>query len=189
MKYSLTTRLPPRDPIGGSLYHRSLLPVEFESLTLLWRSAHLVYHVHESGRKTLIIILWQQFLNIFIDELLLNNLNYNPRVSIGRNKYSAFVCADDVTVFSANIKYLQYLTVTCMKYAIKLKLKFGVNKTKWVIVSENKVKGEPTWRLGENNIENVNYINMFGVKFKDNFIYINRVDSCIQKRYRYYYSL
>ena len=69
----------------------------------------------------------------------------------------------------------------CVIYAEKWRFKFSINKTKCMIIGENKFKDEPIWTLGENAIENVHCIDILGVKFNDNFKYRDHVDSRIQK--------
>ena len=110
-------------------------------------------------------LLSPQLFNIFIDDLLheLKKSQYN--VSIGPCKINSFAYADDITVLCTTTIGLQSLIDICAAYAQRWRLKFGIKKTKCMIISGDSLIQEPVWYLNGVQIDNVNSLEILGVKF------------------------
>ena len=83
---------------------------------------------------------------IFINQLLLDLNNCDACVRIGDTLYNYMVYADDITLFSTNVQYLQNLIDV---YSERLIFKFEVEKSKCKIVGKCPLYQEPQLRLGE----------------------------------------
>ena len=134
-------------------------------------------------------ILSPQLFNIFLDDLLKLLDKTKQGLLVGDDNYNAFAYADDVTIFSPTVPGLQVLIKTCVDYATKWKFKFGIKKTKCMIVGKHEFMDEPIWMLGSETIDNVNTMETLGVVFNNDCNNVNHVDVRIQKCYRSYYSL
>ena len=87
--------------------------------------------------------------NIFINQLLLDLNNCDAGVRIGDTLYNYMAYADDITLFSTNVQDLQSLIDVCDAYSKRWKFKFGVEKSKCMIVGKCPLYQDPKWRLGD----------------------------------------
>ena len=74
--------------------------------------------------------------NVCVNQLLLDLNNCDAGVSIGDTLYNSTAYADDITLFSTNVPNLQNLIDICVAYKEMWKLKFGVEKSKCMIVGK-----------------------------------------------------
>ena len=101
-------------------------------------------------------ILSPYFFNIFIDDLLLELQATKSGVAIGDVLINSFAYADDVTVISTSAKGLQTLIDKCHIYSQKWRFRFGLKKTKCMVVGNNLFQHEPKWYLGSSEIDSEN---------------------------------
>ena len=133
--------------------------------------------------------------NIFINQLLLDLNNCDAGVRIGDTLYNSMAYADDITLFSTNVQDLQNLIDVCDAYSKRWKFKFGVEKSKCMIVEKSKCmivgKGslyqDPKWRLGDKCLCNEESLNILGNVFNqggNNASHVtNRLTKCRQSFY------
>jgi hypothetical protein len=112
-------------------------------------------------------VLSPQLFNIFIDDLLYEIYAMSDKVSIGSCSINVFAYADDITVMCTTVPGLQRLIDRCAEYALKWRFKFGVKKTKCMVISGKSLSGEPVWYLDGKRIENVKSLEILGVIFED----------------------
>ena len=62
--------------------------------------------------------------------------NCDAGVRIGDTLYSSMAYADDITLFSTNVQDLQNLIDICVAYSKRWRFKFGVEKSKCMIVGK-----------------------------------------------------
>ena len=99
--------------------------------------------------------------NIFINQLLLDLNNCDAGVRIGNILYSSMAYADDITLFSTNVQDLQNLIDICVAYSKRWRFKFGVEKSKCMIVGKCSLHQDPKWRLGDKCLCNEESLNIF----------------------------
>ena len=95
--------------------------------------------------------------NFFINQLLLDLNNCDAGVRIGDTLYNSMANADDITLFSTNVQYLQILIDA---YSKRWKFKFGVEKSKGMIVGKCPLYQDPKWRLGDKCLCNEKSLNI-----------------------------
>ena len=66
--------------------------------------------------------------------------------------------ADDITVFSTNAKYLQRLIDMWTLYSDIWRFKYGIDKSKCMIIGKSPFTCEPVWRLNDVSLRNVETI-------------------------------
>ena len=121
--------------------------------TVKWQGSFSAYfNVTKGTRQD--SILSPYFFNIFIDDLLLELQATNSGVAIGDVLINSFAYADDVTVISTSAKGLQTLIDKCHMYSQKWRFRFGLKKTKCMVVGNNLFQHEPKWYLGSSEIDN-----------------------------------
>lgn len=110
-------------------------------------------------------VLSPQLFNIFIDDLLTELSNSKDRASLGPYSFNVFAYADDITCFCTTAPGLQRLINICENYAKLWRFKFGVPKTKCMIVSGQSLTEQPVWCLNDIHIANTSTMETLGVKF------------------------
>ena len=127
-------------------------------------------------------ILSPYFFNIFINNLLVDLQRKHCGVSIGNLRLNCFAYyADDVNLFSTSAVGLQTLIDTCHTYSQRWRFKFGITKTKCMIVGKNILSNVPQWKLGTHEISNVKQLEILGTVFSDDGTSKNHVDTRIRK--------
>ena len=125
--------------------------------------------------------------NIFINQLLLDLNNCDAGVRIGDTLYNYMDYADDITLFSTNVQDLQSLIDVCDAYSKRWKFKFGVEKSKSMIVGKCPLYQDPKWRLGDKCLCNEESLNILGNVFNrggNNASHVtNRLTKCRQSFY------
>ena len=130
-------------------------------------------------------LLSPQLFNIFIDDLLQELQNCSDKVCIGASKVNSFACADDINLLCTTAPGLQRLIDICSAYADKWRFKFGIHKTKCMIVAEGKLASAPTFYLKGEPIAIVPSLEILGVHYDSkNTVHINsRIEKCKQVFY------
>ena len=113
-------------------------------------------------------LLSPQLFNIFIDDLLIELDESPDRVRIGNCCLNSFAYADDITLLCTTIPGLQRLIDICCSYASKWRFKFGISKTKCMVVSGDCFVQQPRWFLNNLAIDNVDNLEILGVHFDSN---------------------
>ena len=95
--------------------------------------------------------------------------------------------ADDITLFSTNVQDLQNLIDVCDAYSKRWTFKFGVEKSKCMIVGKCPLYQNPKWRLGDKCLCNEESLNILGNVFNrggNNASHVtNRLTKCRQSVY------
>ena len=132
-------------------------------------------------------VLWPYLFNIFINQLLLDFNNCDAGVRIGDTLYNCMAYADDNTLFSTNVQDLQNLIDVCVAYSKRWRFKFGVEKSKCMIVGKFSLYQDPKWRLGDKCLCNEESLNILGNVFNrggNNASHVtNRLTKCRQSFY------
>ena len=87
------------------------------------------------------------------------------RPLIGDVLYNYMAYADDITIFSTNAKGLQCLIDMCTMYSDRWRFKYGIEKSKCMIVGKSPFTCEPVWRLNDVSLRNVETIEILGNVF------------------------
>jgi hypothetical protein len=132
-------------------------------------------------------VLSPQLFNIFINDLLIELKQTQEGASIGSYLFNSFAYANDVTLFCKTVPGLQCLINICDNYAKKWRFKFGVNKTKCMVIGANHLNNEPMWKLGGTAIENVASLEILGVVFESSCT--SHVNTRVEKCRRSFYGL
>jgi hypothetical protein len=126
-------------------------------------------------------ILSPYFFNIFINDLLLDLQATNTGVAIGDLLINSFAYADDVTVINSTAKGLQTLIDKCYMYSQKWRFKFGIKKTKCMVVGNTILQHESKWYLGASEISNKQEIEILGTVFTKNGGCESHIDNRLRK--------
>ena len=110
-------------------------------------------------------LLSPQLFNIFIDDLLRELCKSDDKVCIGACSVNSFAYADDINLLCTTAPGLQRLINTCAAYADKWRFKFGINKTKCMVIAGNQLACLPTLYLKGEPIANVSCLEILGVQF------------------------
>ena len=81
--------------------------------------------------------------NICINKLLLDLNNCDAGVRIGDTLYTYMAYADDITLISTNVQDLQNLIDVCVANSKRWRFKFGVEKSKCMIVGKCPLYQDP----------------------------------------------
>ena len=104
-----------------------------------------------------------------------------------RIKSISMAYADDITIFSTNAKGLQCLTDMCTMYSDRWRFKYGIEKSKCMIVGKSPFTCEPVWRLNDVSLRNVETMEILGNVFNsmgNNTSHVdNRLNKCRQSFY------
>ena len=127
--------------------------------------------------------------NIFLNELL-RKLQCQPDgIRVSDLHINCCTYADDITVFSATAPGLQRLINTCASYANSYRFRFGVKKSKCMVMGSNHKIEIPTWKIGEIPIETVTQTEILGLTFDESMSFASHVDRRINSSRRRIYSL
>ena len=88
--------------------------------------------------------------------------NSEDKVSIGPCSVNSFAYADDITVMCTTVPGLQRLINICAQYACKWRFRFGVKKTKCMVMDQGLLSEKPMWHMNDSVIE---YVEILGVHF------------------------
>ena len=103
---------------------------------------------------------------------------------IGDVLYNSMAYADDITVFSTNAKDLQRLIYMCTMYRDRWRFKYGIDKSKCMIIGKSPFTCEPVWRLNGVNVETIEILgNVFNSKGNNTSHVDNRLNKCRQSFY------
>ena len=127
--------------------------------------------------------------NIFINQLLLDLNDCDVGVRIGDVLYNSMAYADDITVFSTNAKDLQRLIDMCTMYSDRWRFKYGIDKSKCMIIGKSPFTCEPVWRLNDVSLRNVDTIEILGNVFNSKGNNTSHVDNRLNKCRQSFYSL
>ena len=111
-------------------------------------------------------------------------------VRIGDVLYNSMAYADDITVFSTNAKDLQRLIDMCTMYSDRWRFKYGIDKSKCMIIGKSPFTCEPVWRLNYVSfMRNVDTIEILGNVFNSKGNNTSHVDNRLNKCRQSFYSL
>ena len=127
--------------------------------------------------------------NIFINQLLLDLNDCDVGVRIGDVLYNSMAYADDITVFSTNAKDLQRLIDMFTMYSDRWRFKYGIDKSKCMIIGKSPFMCEPVWRLNDVSLRNVDTIEILGNVFNSKGNNTSHVDNRLNKCRQSFYSL
>ena len=127
--------------------------------------------------------------NIFINQLLLDLNDCDVGVRSGDVLYNSMAYADDITVFSTNAKDLQRLIDMCTMYSDRWRFKYGIDKSKCMIIGKSPFTCEPVWRLNDVSLRNVDTIEILGNVFNSKGNNTSHVDNRLNKCMQSFYSL
>ena len=127
--------------------------------------------------------------NIFINQLLLDLNDCDAGVRIGDMLYNSMAYADEITIFSTNAKGLQCLIDTCTMYSDIWRFKYGIEKSKCMIIRKSPFKCEPVWRLNYISLRNVETMEILGNVFNSKGNNTSHVDNMLNKCRQSFYGL
>ena len=116
-------------------------------------------------------VLSPKLFNIFLDELLHQLKDVPHGVRVFDVLYNSVVFADDVTVFSSTVVGLQELIDACFRYAQKYRFKFGVRKSKCLVMGKPLLITKPTWKLGDARLTTETELEVLGITFSEKLTY------------------
>ena len=119
--------------------------------------------------------------NIFINQLLLDLNDCDAGARIGDVIYNAMNYADDITIFSANAKGLQCLIDMCAMYSDRWKIKYGIEKSKCMIIGKYPFTCEHVWRMNDVSLRNVETTEILGNVFNSKGNKTSHVDNRLNK--------
>ena len=126
---------------------------------------------------------------IFINQLLLDLNDCDAGVRIGDVLYNSMAYADDITIFSTNAKCLQCLIDMCAMYSDRWRFKYGIEKSKCMIIGKSPFACEPVWRLNDVSLRNVETMEILGNVFNSNGNNTSQVDNMLNKCRQSFYGL
>ena len=121
--------------------------------------------------------------------MLLDLNDCDVGVIIGDVLYNSMAYADDITVFSTNAKDLQRLIDMCTMYSDRWRFKYGIDKSKCMIIGKSPFTCEPVWRLNDVRLRNVDTIEIIGNVFNSKGNNTSHVDNRLNKCRQSFYSL
>ena len=132
-------------------------------------------------------ILSPTLFNIFLDELL-QQLQLIPHgIKVFDMSLNVCAYADDITLFAATIPGLQCLIDKCVSYSEKYRFKFGLKKSKCMVLGKNPFATSPRWKIGDSDIMCEDSVEILGVTIENDLCYSRhvqkRITSCRQRMY------
>ena len=100
---------------------------------------------------------------IYTEELAVRVKEKGLGMKVGNERLSLLMYADEIIILSENGNDLQLMLGVVNEYSVELGLKFGMDKGQIMIVNNNQVDVERTWRLGENDVMRTNEYKYLGV--------------------------
>ena len=125
-------------------------------------------------------ILSPTLFNIFIDDLLKQLSSSGCGIRIDNNLFNSFAYADDVNIWSLSTVDLQTLIDICIQYSVTWRFTFGIKKTKCMIVGKNPFHDLPIWKLGDQNIDIEDQLEILGTTFSSSMSYHSHVEKRCQ---------
>ena len=125
---------------------------------------------------------------IFINDLLLE-LSKMSGIRIGQSELNSAAFADDITLLHTIVPDMQALIDKCFYYAKVWRFKFGIKKSRCLIVGKDPFVTPPTWTLGNEVMSNMEELEILGTVFNSAGDSTNHVDKNISKCRRSFYSL
>ncbi len=136
-------------------------------MSIKWQgNISLPFHVTKGTRQGSLIS--PKLFNFFLDQLLIDLKAMTPGIWIGNTNFNSFAYADDVTLMSGSVPGLQRLIDTCHTYATKWSFKFGISKTKCIILGKDSLPQKPIWRMDGIPTETVDQMDILGLSFQSN---------------------
>jgi len=154
--------------------------------TVRWNNVYSDYFDVTRGTRQGSVLSPQLF-NIFINDLLIQLDTCTDKVAIGNCSLNSFAYADDVNLLCTTVPELQRLINICTDYADKWRFRFGINKTKCLVIAGNQLADVPKWNLKGQPIVNVDSLEILGVHYDSKNV--AHVDNRIAKCKRVYHSL
>ena len=127
--------------------------------------------------------------NIFINQLLLDMTDCDAGVRIGDVIYNSMAYADDITILSTNAKGLQCQIDMCAMYSDRWRFKYGIEKSKCMIIGKSPFTCEPVWRLNDVTLRNVETMEILGNVFNSKGNNTSHVDNRLNKCRQSFYGL
>ena len=127
--------------------------------------------------------------NIFINQLLYDLQSSDAGARIGDMLFNSVAYADDITLFSTNIKGLQNLIDICVAYSRRWRFKFGIAKSKCMVTGAYPLSQNPRWRLGDEYLCSVDKLDILGNTYNCNGNSSSHVENRINKCRQSFYGL
>ena len=127
--------------------------------------------------------------NIFINQLLLDLNDCDAGVRIGDVLYNSMAYADDITMFSTNAKGLQCIINMCTMYSDRWRFKYGIEKSKCMIIGKSPFTCKRVWRLNDVSLRNVETMEILGNAFNSKGNNTSHVDNKLNKCRQSFYGL
>ena len=115
--------------------------------------------------------------------MLLDLNDCDVGVRIGDVLHNSMAYADDITEFSTNAKDLQRLIDMCTMYSDRWRFKYGIDKSKCMIIGKSPFTREPVWRLNYVSLRNVDTIEILGNVFNSKGNNTSHVDNSLGMSY------
>ena len=119
----------------------------------------------------------------FINKLLVDLNDCDAGVRIGDMLYNSesIAYADDITIFSTNATGLQCLIDMRTMYSDRWRFKYGIDKSKCMIIGKSPFTCEPVWRLNDVSLRNVETMEILGNVFNSKGNSTSHVDNRLNK--------
>ena len=127
--------------------------------------------------------------NIFLDELLQKLHTQPDGIRVFDLHMNCCTYADDITLFCSTVPGLQRLIDICVSYADSYRFRFGIKKSKCLVMGSNWSHETPTWKIGQCTIETVKQTDILGITFDESLSFANHVDNRINSSRRRIYGL
>ena len=100
---------------------------------------------------------------IYTEKLAVRVKEKGLGIKVGNERLSLLMYADDIVILSESGNDLQLMLDVVNEYSVDFGVKFGMDKSQIMIVNNDQVDIERTWRLGENNVMRTNEYKYLGV--------------------------
>jgi len=97
--------------------------------------------------------------------------------------------ADDITLISNRAPDLQAMIDKCEEYARKWRFNYGIKKSKCMTMQSNTFINQPSWYLGNCELENVDQLEILGVTYTYDSSAKAHINNRIRKCSAAYYSM